>query len=165
MSQEEKREMFEAKTETPNTGGVTMGEETKQSEDVRQDQHGADQDGKPGSDDNTTLREKYNGTKPHSVSPKNIITLKQAYGAKARLKLRLKFLNEEYDKNTLIIKDSQKENKERVSAFEINGKINTELKTFSSLISDLNDKTDELEKSVMSKVESFDPSTKVEVTI
>lgn len=167
MTTEEVRsETFEQATpETQNPGDVTMTEQTKQSEEVRQDQHGADQGGKPEGDKNVTQREKYNGSKPHSVSPKSITTLKQAYGAKTRLKLRLAFLNKEYDKNALIIQDSQKENEERVSAFEENEKINTELGNFSSIVTKLNDKTTELEKSVMKNVENFNPSSKVEVTI
>jgi hypothetical protein len=152
-SQQTNLDQHNADSQQQNPRGERMGEQTKS------DQHGAEQSGEK------KTRKPYDGSNAHGVVVKNLNDFEQAKKAKARLKLRLAFLNKEYAKCVAIIQDPDKSISDKAPAVTSAKKINEDLKKLQVVVNDLKDRIPELEELVKDSVENFNPATKVEVTI
>ena len=142
-----------ANTQTLNHGGETMGEQP------RQDQQSA------GQNSETKTRKPYDGSKGHGIVVKNISDVEMAAKAKARLVLRLAYLNNEFDKCVSIIQDPAKSISDKIPAVKASEKINEDLKKLQEVADELRAKVPQLEELAKGRVENFDPSVKMEVTI
>lgn len=143
----------EAATTTQSQKGESMGEQPKQ------DQQGA------GQNSEKKTRKPYDGSKAHGVVVENINDVKQATKAKARLRLRLEYLNNEFAKCVSIIQDPEKSVSEKAPAITASEKINEDLKKLQVVAKELKEKVPELEKKIENKILNFNPATKVDVTI